>query len=50
MPLSLVPAHSQKVLWKDTENWDELLKERAAISGKLVLSAFTKEALKKFQK
>ena len=39
----------KKVLWKDTENWDELLKERAAISGKLVLSAFTKEALKKFQ-
>lgn len=40
----------KKVLWKDTENWDELLKERAAISGKLVLSVFTKEALKKFQK
>ena len=40
----------KKVLWKDTENWDELLKERAAISGKLVLSDFTKEALKKFQK
>jgi len=40
----------KKVLWKDTENWDELLKERAAISGKLVLSTFTKEALKKFKK
>lgn len=40
----------KKVLWKDTENWEELLKERAAISGKLVLSDFTKEALKKFQK
>jgi methylglutaconyl-CoA hydratase len=40
----------KKVLWKDTENWDELLKERAEISGKLVLFAFTKEALKKFQK
>jgi methylglutaconyl-CoA hydratase len=40
----------KKVLWKDTENWDDLLKERAAISGKLVLSEFTKEALKKFQK
>lgn len=40
----------KKVLWKDAENWDELLKERAAISGKLVLSDFTKEALKKFQK
>ena len=40
----------KKILWKDTENWHELLKERAAISGKLVLSAFTKEALKRFQK
>jgi methylglutaconyl-CoA hydratase len=40
----------KKVLWKDTENWDELLQERAAISGKLVLSDFTKEALKKFKK
>ena len=40
----------KKALWKDTENWDELLKERAEISGKLVLSNFTKEALKKFQK
>lgn len=40
----------KKVLWKDTENWDELLQERAAISGKLVLSDFTNEALKKFKK
>ena len=40
----------KKVLWKGTENWDELLKDRAAISGKLVLSSFTKEALKKFRK
>ena len=40
----------KKVLWKGTENWNELLKERAAISGKLVLSAYTKAALKKFQK
>ncbi len=40
----------KQILWKDTENWDELLRERAAISGKLVLSPFTKEALKRFQK
>ena len=40
----------KQILWKDTENWDELLQERAAISGKLVLSPFTKEALKRFQK
>ena len=40
----------KKILWKDTENWDELLQERAVISGKLILSPFTKEALKRFQK
>ena len=40
----------KQILWKHTENWDDLLQERAAISGKLVLSPFTKEALKRFQK
>jgi len=38
----------KKVFWTGTENWDELLKERAKISGRLVLSAFTKETLKRF--
>ena len=37
----------KKILWKNTEHWDELLTERAEISGKLVLSEFTKEKLKK---
>ncbi|MBC7523846.1 MAG: enoyl-CoA hydratase/isomerase family protein [Flavobacterium sp.] len=40
----------KKVLWKNTENWDELLIERASISGKLVLSKFTKNALNQFKK
>jgi methylglutaconyl-CoA hydratase len=39
----------KKIFWRGTENWDTLLAERAAISGKLVLSDFTKEKLKKFQ-
>lgn len=39
----------KKIFWKGTEHWDELLKERAAISGKLVLSDFTKNAIAKFQ-
>jgi len=39
----------KKVLWKNTENWDILLKERAAISGKLVLSKFTVKALNAFK-
>jgi methylglutaconyl-CoA hydratase len=43
-------AEMKKVFWENTENWDELLYERAAISGKLVLSDFTKNALKEFKK
>ncbi|MEL6810876.1 MAG: enoyl-CoA hydratase/isomerase family protein [Bacteroidota bacterium] len=39
----------KKVLWAGTEDWDELLAERAAISGRLVLSEFTKETLKRFK-
>ena len=38
----------KKVFWSGTEDWDALLTERAAISGRLVLSDFTKETLKKF--
>lgn len=40
----------KKVLWKNTENWDTLLEQRAEISGKLVLSEATKNALIKFKK
>ena len=38
------------VFWKDTAHWDDLLIERAEISGQLVLSDFTKETLKRFSK
>ncbi|MGP0062574.1 MAG: enoyl-CoA hydratase/isomerase family protein, partial [Isosphaeraceae bacterium] len=31
-----------------TEDWDDLLVKRAEMSGKLVLSDFTRETLKKF--
>ena len=37
------------MFWKGTENWDTLLAERAQISGRLVLSEFTKETLKRFK-
>lgn len=40
----------KKVLWKNTDHWNQLLRERAEISGKLVLSDFTKKALQKFKK
>ncbi|MGC4040708.1 MAG: enoyl-CoA hydratase/isomerase family protein [Flavobacterium sp.] len=43
-------SEMKKVIWEGTENWDKLLYERAAISGKLVLSDFTKEALRQFKK
>ena len=39
----------KKILWKGTEHWDELLFNRAEISGKLVLSSFTKHAIEKFK-
>ena len=39
----------KKVFWQGTENWDTLLAERAEISGRLVLSDFTKETLKRFK-
>ena len=42
-------AAMKKIFWKGTEHWDELLKERAAISGKLVLSEFTRNAINKFK-
>ena len=39
----------KRIFWKGTEHWDELLKERAAISGKLVLSDYTKKAIAQFK-
>jgi methylglutaconyl-CoA hydratase len=43
-------AEMKKIFWKGTEHWDQLLAERAAISGRLVLSDFTKNAIEKFKK
>ncbi len=40
----------KKVFWEGTEHWDDLLVERAAMSGKLVLSDFTRNAINKFKK
>ena len=37
------------VFWQGTDHWDALLADRAAISGRLVLSEFTKEKLKGFK-
>jgi len=37
------------VFWQGTEHWDTLLTERAAISGRLVLSTFTRNAIEAFK-
>ena len=43
-------SQMKKILWEGTEHWDELLSERAAMSGELALSEATKKALDKFKK
>lgn len=43
-------AEIKKIAWKGTEDWDTLLIERAKISGRLVLSEFTRDAISKFKK
>jgi methylglutaconyl-CoA hydratase len=42
-------AEMKKMFWHGTEHWDALMKERAAISGKLILSEFSKHAIEKFK-
>ena len=42
-------AEMKKIFWKGTEHWDHLLIDRAKISGRLVLSEFTKNAIEKFK-
>ena len=39
----------KKIFWEGTEHWDTLLNERAAMSGELVLSEFTRKAIEKFK-
>ena len=39
----------KNVFWQGTDDWDDLLTRRAEISGRLVLSHFTREAIDKFK-
>ena len=39
----------KEIFWEGTENWDNLLEKRAEISGKLVLSEFTKKYIESFK-
>jgi methylglutaconyl-CoA hydratase len=42
-------AELKSTFWAGTESWDDLLVERARISGRLVLSTFTREAIARFK-
>lgn len=42
-------AELKKIFWKGTEHWDTLLPERAAISGRLILTEFSRNAIQKFR-
>jgi methylglutaconyl-CoA hydratase len=39
----------KEIFWKGTDHWDELLHARAGISGRLVLSNYTREAIAQFK-
>ncbi|HMN06288.1 MAG TPA: enoyl-CoA hydratase/isomerase family protein [Flavobacteriales bacterium] len=43
-------AELKRIMWRGTEDWDALLMERAAISGRLVLSEFTRNAIAEFKR
>ena len=41
-------AELKRVFWQGTDGWDALLAERAGMSGRLVLSEFTRDAIAGF--
>jgi methylglutaconyl-CoA hydratase len=43
-------ARIKRTVWANTDHWPQLLDERAAMSGKLVLSKFTRDAIASFEK
>jgi methylglutaconyl-CoA hydratase len=42
-------AEMKKIFWAGTEHWEERMRERAAMSGRMVLSDFTRAALDRFR-
>ena len=42
-------AALKQVFWEGTAHWDQLLTERAGVSGRLVLSEFTRQAIQQFK-
>jgi methylglutaconyl-CoA hydratase len=55
MPKSLAASNPEalarikRIVWGGTDDWPRLLEERAAMSGKLVLSDYTRQAIAKFK-
>lgn len=43
-------ARIKQTVWANTDHWAKLLDERAAMSGKLVLSNFTRDAIASFER
>ena len=43
-------AELKNIFWKDAQNWDELLQERARLSAKLLLKEDAQNAISKFRK
>ena len=39
----------KRIFWAGTEGWDQLLDERAGMSGRMVLSEFTRNAIRRFR-
>lgn len=42
-------AELKTIFWQGTEHWDKLLIERAGISGKLILSDYSRNAIEQFK-
>ena len=39
----------KSIIWENTNHWDKLLKDRALISGRLILSEFSQKTIMKFR-
>jgi methylglutaconyl-CoA hydratase len=40
----------KRIFWAGTEGWDQLLDERAGMSGRMVLSEFTRKSIDRFHR
>jgi methylglutaconyl-CoA hydratase len=45
----LAARELKKIFWEGTDNWEQLLEQRAEISGRLVMSEYTKNYINQFK-